>query len=562
MLRKSAFILITLLCSMVTQVFALELGTGSIESDSNQSLRARIEILQLGDTRWQDVTVQMASAEEFERFNIERVPLLTNIRLSVESTTQGNYVTLTSDQVVTESNLSFVLETRWPNGRSLSIHTLLLDLPVFQDDQMEEVRAPISTVLEPSQDAQPTVTQPFTNPDLAILSSIASRVRPDTSVSIEQTMLAIQELNPNIFVDDNTNQIRSGQVLRVPTLGQIQAIDPRETINEVALQNQQAVDQQPLASSAQEEPEETDQPQGRLSVVTEEADAADAQSAAGGINEGASPDLDQRIAFLENQLALRQEDADRARIEREELDLRLANLESQIDGAQEIIRLQDLQLAQLQDQLAAAAAAQAAVEAQAAAAIASIEVEVATDQQPSSDNVLLNNVMSILTGNTTVMIIGAALVILLLVLLLLRRNKVTGSDNKNLDELAEKEFPSDVETLDEDTAVFDDRGHDTELGEFIDDGGNAAESEDDLDDLGFLSDNDEVEIESVDEIEEVDLLPNNDETATKLELAYAYQKMGDIEGSKEILQEVIKEGTDEQIKEAAQLMASLDKPSE
>ena len=60
----------------------------------------------------------------------------------------------------------------------------------------------------------------------------------------------------------------------------------------------------------------------------------------------------------------------------------------------------------------------------------------------------------------------------------------------------------------------------------------------------------------------MDLLPNNDETATKLELAYAYQKMGDIEGSKEILQEVIKEGTDEQIKEATQLVASLDKPSE
>ena len=309
-----------------------------------------------------------------------------------------------------------------------------------------------------------------------------------------------------------------------------------------------------------------------MSVVTEEAGAADAQSAAGGIDEGESTDLDQRIAFLENQLALRREDADRARIEREELDLRLANLESQIDGAQEIIRLQDLQLAQLQDQLAAAAAAQAAVEAQAAAAIASIQVEVATDQQPSSDNGLLNNVMSILTGNTTVMIFGAALVILFLVLLLLRRNKVTGSDSKNLDELAEKEFPSDVETLDEDTAVFDDRGHDTELGEFIDDGGNAAESEDginedaesedDLDDLGFLSDNDEVEIESVDEIEEVGLLSSNDETATKLELAYAYQKMGDIEGSKEILQEVIKEGNDEQVKEATQLMASLDKPSE
>ena len=37
--------------------------------------------------------------------------------------------------------------------------------------------------------------------------------------------------------------------------------------------------------------------------------------------------------------------------------------------------------------------------------------------------------------------------------------------------------------------------------------------------------------------------------------------MGDIEGAKEILQEVIKEGADEQVKEAEELIASLDKLS-
>ena len=46
-----------------------------------------------------------------------------------------------------------------------------------------------------------------------------------------------------------------------------------------------------------------------------------------------------------------------------------------------------------------------------------------------------------------------------------------------------------------------------------------------------------------------------------MELAYAYQKMGDIEGAKEILQEVIKEGANEQVKEAEELIASLDKLS-
>ena len=339
MLRKSAFILTMLLCSLVTQVLAQELGTISVESNSNQTLRARIEILQLGGTRWQDITVQMASADDFERFNIERVPFLTNIRFSVESTTQGNYVNLTSDQIVSEPNLTFVLETRWPSGGSLSVHTVLLDSPVFQDDQVEEVRAPISPILQPPVDAQPAQSsinqtlelaseepepvlelepvepETITTSDADTLSDIAERVRPNTSVSIQQTMLAIQELNPNAFIDGNINQMRSGQVLRIPALGEVQAINAREAIDEVNLQNQQITDVQPFVPSAQEELEEDDQPQGQLSVVTEAPSAGDLGSAAGGIDEQESAELDRRIAQLENQLALRQEEADRASIE-------------------------------------------------------------------------------------------------------------------------------------------------------------------------------------------------------------------------------------------------------
>ena len=86
------------------------------------------------------------------------------------------------------------------------------------------------------------------------------------------------------------------------------------------------------------------------------------------------------------------------------------------------------------------------------------------------------------------------------------------------------------------------------------------ETEDLDDDLGFV-DNDEMEIEFVDDIEEVQLLPG-DESATKLELAYAYQKMGDVEGAKEILLEVIEEGTEEQVTEAGKLLLSLDKLSD
>ena len=65
-------------------------------------------------------------------------------------------------------------------------------------------------------------------------------------------------------------------------------------------------------------------------------------------------------------------------------------------------------------------------------------------------------------------------------------------------------------------------------------------------------------VDEGEESEDIELLSDHDEAATKLELAYAYQKMGDIEGAREILQEVIEEGTKEQVKEAENSLASLD----
>ncbi len=80
-------------------------------------------------------------------------------------------------------------------------------------------------------------------------------------------------------------------------------------------------------------------------------DAIDTNSGAAELADADNETLDQRIAELETQLAQRSEEADRARIEREELDSRMADLEAQIAAAQEIIRLQDIQLAQLQESL-------------------------------------------------------------------------------------------------------------------------------------------------------------------------------------------------------------------
>lgn len=552
MLRKSAAILALFLTCFAPHVVALGLGAVSVESALNQPLMVRIEVLQLGDTRLDDVRISVATPEDFVRFGIERSTFLNNIRFQTESSVRGDFVVLTTNQIVREPYLSFILETRWSNGRLLSEHTILLDLPVFQEPESTipaPVRAPISTVLtppapanrpaapqqqsqsqpsEPSQSVQPILEpeviaspaesneqasaqapevveepaaqtvepsrqpeplaqtseetsseedenqvetiqaeeeileevaeeseleaaepeiveepapepeleQTITSSDSETLTDIALRVRPNQNVSVQQTMLAIQELNPDAFIGGNINRLRSGQVLRVPSLANIEAIDPRQAIDEVARQNRQIAqaDVQPLAAPANTAPTQ-DSATGQLSVITGEPDSEEPGSSS------SSSDLDRRIADLETQLALREEEADRARLEREEMESRLADLDEQIAAAQEIIRLQDLQLAQLQQSLADAAAEAELAAQQAAAAAAQVVVPPVSIRQPSLLDTLLSNSM-LLIGGAGVLVLG-------LVMFMLRRNKSNNRTDVELDEIDEEEFNGVTEKQDQ-----------------------------------------------------------------------------------------------------------------
>ena len=57
--------------------------------------------------------------------------------------------------------------------------------------------------------------------------------------------------------------------------------------------------------------------------------------------------------------------------------------------------------------------------------------------------------------------------------------------------------------------------------------------------------------------EDFDFLADSDEPATKLDLARAYIDMGDAEGARDILDEVLKEGNADQQQEARDLMGRI-----
>ena len=667
MLRRNTVWFVGILLSfMASHTLGLSLGAVTVESFLNQPLRLRIEILQLEDTRLDDVTVQMASTDDFFQLGIERVEILSSVRFLTEESADGAQVLLTSNAIITEPYLRFVLETRWPSGRQLSEHTVLLDLPVFTDESARaenSLRQPISTVLsapdareetnstpadaEPERTALPDRKTIETNPSSTLI-RIARQIRPDESVSLQQTMIAIQALNPDAFADDNINRLLTGQILRLPTEQEIRSIDAAEALVEVGQQNQYMTDVEPFTVPAQTD-SELSRPSGRLSVVAADSDATDASFVA----PPASPEdaeLDRRIAELESELSVRQEEATRARLDRENLDLRLADLDAQIEAAQELIRLQDIRLAQLRESLAlAAAAAEAAAEEQAASR--------ASDVQTTSTSTAPAGLLAVLTNNSIVLLGGFGLVISLLVWVMLRRNRsaalkdsgvleplvemqakqprdgdkdsispaanvfgsadevseledhkaaqwnaelnevMSASEGSYANDYAEKrDSRSNHKSLAADNAdadsFLDDFGSnrdDSDPGIFsLDDDENSiamgrsagqkgAVSSDELEmtfdllDAGSSDSSKEEELPQGEEVlDDLDffseeearasedfVLGPDEETATKLELAYAYQKMGDSDGAKEILHEVIAEGNESQITEARRLLDSL-----
>jgi pilus assembly protein FimV len=456
-------------------------------------------------------------------------------------------------------------------------------------DLVEEVAEEVALFEEP---AEPEEAAAVTVESGDTLYDIAASNRLATSVSVEQTMLAIQRANPDAFIDNNINMIRVGQVLRIPSIQEVQSIDQAQALNQIALQNQ-AVSVQPLAFSANNAATGADS-SDELTILSGE-DGTDSLS---GDN-----DMAETIAALENQLAISEENLDRARLENAELTARFNELSEQVDILQNIIAMQDERLAQLQADLAAR-------NAEAALAAAAQPVVDTPAQPPQADNSMMGKLSSVFE-NTLVLVSSLLALILLVVGFLVWRRRaaqdamddfdvssVSSFEEGSKPEASEAEAPllkdevkeNDLETFDfdlgevsfedeqdkgasgqqsdEDIVIEEPDSEDHSLESLAASLGqvDTGDSDDDLDtavsddhefDLGEISLDDSLfEIDDEDEAQETGEEPisDRDEASTKLDLAVAYEAMGDLDGAKEILNEVVAEGNAEQIAEANKLL--------
>ena len=538
MWRKNLTVLIALIScfSFSGSLWAVGLGQLRADSSINQPLSVRIQLTDLGSTPLDEINVAVAGADNFERLGVDVVDNFPEIQITLGVDEAGPYARLESASVIRTPYLEVVLDTRWPSGRVLTQHTILLDPPVFLDSEEADVAdsappgsAPRSDVVEEAVDASITSPRTVTTDRSSTLYSIAMASRPNQSVTVQQTMLAIQRLNPTSFGDGNINRLYAGEILRLPTEQQILQLSAAEALEAVLLQNQEAeinsVEQRQISEAAGIAA--TAATGDQLSVVVTETAALEKENSV----------LGARIEELENRLAISQEELAKAARERVDFIARLEAIESQITAAQEIIKLQDAQLAELTQSLAAAA-------------------ETRERETPPAARNTVDKATGFF-GQPLIAAGAAGLAVLLLVLLLLRRNR----------ESHEEESPGEI-TLTEATQPVTDTMRkqedlDRELLAILADGNEVNVEEKprriatvksapafDPEELTFRAQEAAVETSTSVPIEPID----EDEAATKLELAYAYHKMGDNEGAAEILLEVLDEGSSKHKAEAQKLL--------
>ncbi len=351
---------------------ALGLGLGEIQLKStiNEPLKAEIKLLQVRDLEQDEIFITLAPKEEFQRAGVDRNFFLQELRFEVDLDGAGGPVVRVSTRnPVKEPYLNFLLETQWPSGRLLREYTLLMDLPVFDStSQAGAVQGAQTVDAAPARsEAKPrrTVSDSsrtssrnagFTGDSYGpvrasdTLWDIALKVRPSRQTSVQQTMLAIQRLNPEAFINNNINLLRRGQVLRVPTQDDIYEVDPRQAVNEVAYQNSKWSDSGETGATLQSSrssgamDSEVSAGKGRLSLAAP-GQQEELSSAKGSGDNVGTPQA------TETQLTAALEELDRTQRENKDLSERIVQLEQQIQTMERLVTVSNEEVAALEQSI-------------------------------------------------------------------------------------------------------------------------------------------------------------------------------------------------------------------
>ncbi|MGX4644266.1 FimV/HubP family polar landmark protein [Massilia sp. SYSU DXS3249] len=241
---------------------AAGLGKLTVLSALGQPLRAEIELTSVSNDEAAGLVAKLASADAYRAANIELNPALLSLRFAVEQRGGRQFVRITSPQPLNEPFVDLLLELSWNNGRLVREYTFLLDPAELRSTQSAQVapapaangnraargtaatQAPApatETAARPQRSARtdesPGEAAPGARAPVAgsapsryrvrsgdTLSRIAGRIKP-VDISLDMMLVALYRANPDAFIGNNMNRLKSGQILTVPNADALRGLD-------------------------------------------------------------------------------------------------------------------------------------------------------------------------------------------------------------------------------------------------------------------------------------------------------------------------------------------------
>ena len=502
---------VLLLCA---PVFALNLGDIDLKSAPDEPLEAEIPLFGISDDEWANLSVGLADVAGFRWAGIEWSPQLHQLQFESKRRADGaDYIRIYSAEALKSSPLHFLLKVVWPEGRLFREYTLESETPPYVSDDTSA--RPVATAAADSWDQVRAAVRESRNYQVVrndTLWEISRELRPDTSVSIQQMMLALLRTNPDAFSYDNINWLKAGATLWMPGDFEIQALSAADAFRETLAQNNvwrqarglPALDSGWLAGVG---PIAAD---GELRLVAVDAGDLEADRAA------LRPDP----ATPEQELALANERVEELSQENTELENELSEAETIIGDLKRLVELKDDELAALQTRTLTEQAEPGASLTERIGALYDSAAESVSGAQPSALYDTLKEYWLLALG-----VLG---LLLALIVWALPRNR-TAPEQGAIDGVSDRSDTADGA----DDVSQSAPGQEQET----------ADEEPDTD-AGSEADSEPASEEPEPE----------DEIRNKIDLARAYLELGAMENVESILQEVLSEGNAAQQEEARQLL--------
>ena len=255
---------------------ALELGLFRVDSGLDEPFRGRIELdLSEGEnTTVGGLSAQLADPKAFVQAGLPYPRMLDGLRFRLSREGGAPHVRVTSTQPISDPYLSLIVEARLGENRKQRHYTVFLDPPVHARRPALNLQTAAATAT--TTDTARAAPPPPPSPSVPVygpvrpaetLWSIANKLRPNQGVSTQQMTLGLHRTNLDAFKDGRINGLRSGSMLRVPPLEELRAIGVRDAFLELRRLNAIAVgDAETKQTRASTKPPVTDRAAGNAAT--------------------------------------------------------------------------------------------------------------------------------------------------------------------------------------------------------------------------------------------------------------------------------------------------------